>query len=133
VFQHTFFRIRKTIPKHIAGLLLSGILSDTLNLRSPTTTDTDRLVFAVLAKLAGVDNCDELAEAQFQAKSSAFAHLSPYEIACGDQKVFNLKDKSGANVSIGFGVCETTDPDVIKSRADEIMVEVAVLKAEQVI
>ena len=133
MFQHTFFRIRKTIPKHIAGLLLSGILSDTLNLRSPTTTDTDRLVFAVLAKLAGVDNCDELAEAQFQAKSSAFAHLSPYEIACGDQKVFNLKDKSGANVSIGFGVCETTDPDVIKSRADEIMVEVAVLKAEQVI
>ena len=131
IVAHTFFRIRKTIPKNIAGLLLSGILSDTLNLRSPTTTDTDRLIFAVLAKIAGVQNCDELAEEQFKAKSNAFAHLSPYEIACGDQKTFNLKDKSGATVSIGFGVCETTDPSVIKRRLDEIMVEVAVLKAEQ--
>jgi len=30
------------IPRKVAGILLSGILSDTLNLQSPTTTDNDR-------------------------------------------------------------------------------------------
>ena len=34
-------------------------------------------------------------------------------------------------VTIGFGVCKTTDPIILMNRADEIMVEVAVLKAEQ--
>ena len=32
------------IPKHIAGLMISGILSDTLCLTSPTTTKIDKLI-----------------------------------------------------------------------------------------
>lgn len=43
------------IPKEIAGLMLSGILSDTLILTSPTTTDLDREIVPVLAEIAGVD------------------------------------------------------------------------------
>ena len=43
------------IPKNIAGALLSGILSDTLILRSPTTTERDRQAVPELAKIAGVD------------------------------------------------------------------------------
>lgn len=43
------------IPKEIAGLMLSGILSDTLILTSPTTTDIDRTVVPKLAEIAGVD------------------------------------------------------------------------------
>ena len=43
------------IPKDIAGIMLSGILSDTLCLKSPTTTDRDREACAVLANLAEVD------------------------------------------------------------------------------
>ena len=43
------------IPKNIAGLMLSGILSDTLILTSPTTTDIDRETVPVLAQIAGVD------------------------------------------------------------------------------
>lgn len=43
------------IPKEIAGLMLSGIISDTLLLASPTTTDLDKEVAKKLAKLAKVD------------------------------------------------------------------------------
>ncbi len=43
------------IPKTIAGLLLSGILSDTLILTSPTTTEKDKEAASSLASVAGVD------------------------------------------------------------------------------
>jgi len=43
------------IPKDMAGLMLSGILSDTLILNSPTTTIIDKDAVNVLAKIAGVD------------------------------------------------------------------------------
>lgn len=43
------------IPKDIAGLMLSGILSDTLLLASPTTTELDRKVATILAKKARVN------------------------------------------------------------------------------
>ena len=43
------------IPWKIAGILLSGLISDTLNLNSPTTTATDRRIRDELAKTAEVD------------------------------------------------------------------------------
>jgi len=95
IVAHTFLRIRKPIPATVAGILLSGILSDTLNLRSPTTTDHDRLLVAVLAKISACADINELADKQFAAKSAALMHISPYEVACGDQKKFNIKDKEG--------------------------------------
>merc|ERR1712151_121868 len=44
-----------TPPKHIAGLMLSGLLSDSLEFRSPTTTELDKTYAAELGKLAGLD------------------------------------------------------------------------------
>ena len=43
------------IPKDIAGLMISGILSDTLALTSPTTTSLDRTVVAALANIIEFD------------------------------------------------------------------------------
>ena len=131
IIGHTFLRIRKPIPPSISGLLLSGILSDTLNLRSPTTTEHDRLLVSVLATIANCEDVDGLADRQFAAKSASLMHISPYEIACGDQKVFNAKGADGVNKSIGFGVVETTDPKAMKTRIDDLMTEIAALKSEQ--
>ena len=39
----------------LAGLLLGGLLSDTMNLQTPTTTDKDRQTANILAALAGLD------------------------------------------------------------------------------
>ena len=132
IVAHTFLRIRKPMPPNVAGLLLSGILSDTLNLRSPTTTPSDQLMVAVLATVAKCKDIEELADEQFKAKSAALMHMSPYEICCGDQKVFNAKSPvDGTTVAIGFGVVETTDPKSMINRIDELMIEVAALKVEQ--
>lgn len=43
------------IPANIAGIMLSAIISDTLLLKSPTTTDIDKEAVEELAKIAGVD------------------------------------------------------------------------------
>ena len=50
-----FFRHGVEMPKAIAGLLLAGLVSDTLNVTSPTTTERDRQVLAKLEELSGVD------------------------------------------------------------------------------
>lgn len=50
------------IPPNLAGLLMCGLLSDTLNLTSPTTTDVDRGIMAHLSVLCGVKPADLAAE-----------------------------------------------------------------------
>lgn len=44
-----------TIPQNIAGIMLSAIISDTLLLKSPTTTPEDEKAVKALAEIAGVD------------------------------------------------------------------------------
>lgn len=46
---------RINIPKNMAGLMLSGILSDTLILRSPTTTEYDKIAVENLSKILRLD------------------------------------------------------------------------------
>ena len=43
------------VPKEIAGLMLSGLISDTLLLKSPTTHPSDKVIAPELAELAGVN------------------------------------------------------------------------------
>lgn len=50
------------IAKNLAGLLMCGVLSDTLNLTSPTTTDVDRDVMRELAQISGVAPADLASE-----------------------------------------------------------------------
>ena len=54
------------IPKDVAGLMLSAILSDTLAFRSPTCTQVDRDTAKALAKIAEVD-IDTYADEMFEA------------------------------------------------------------------
>jgi len=50
-----FFRYGVEMPPSIAGLLLAGLVSDTLNLTSPTTTKRDAEILLELEKRTGVD------------------------------------------------------------------------------
>ena len=73
------------IPRKIAGILLSGILSDTLNLQSPTTTDYDRkILVAHIAEVNGREDINKLANEQFNAKSNALLEMTCFEIYHGD-------------------------------------------------
>lgn len=121
IIAHTFITMRRRPSKSTAGMLLCAILSDTLNLQGPTTTDWDRMMVAVLVELAEVADVQFLASQQFKAKSSELATLSAHALITGDQKVFTFKTESFAG-SVGFAVVETTDDEVIMSRADELLV-----------
>jgi manganese-dependent inorganic pyrophosphatase len=57
-----FRQARIPVPKPIAGLLMCGLISDTLNLTSPTTTETDRAAMDELAKACGANPADLASE-----------------------------------------------------------------------
>lgn len=50
------------IPPNIAGILMAGLISDTLNLTSPTTTNVDRSIMRELSAAAGIDPSDLASE-----------------------------------------------------------------------
>lgn len=102
------------MPTNIAGLLLSGILSDTLKFRSPTTTDEDVEIAKELAKIANVD-IDEYAENMF-AKKSDISDLSPDDIILMDSKVYEIKNNKKARLS----VIETTNPETVLAIKNDI-------------
>ncbi|MGT2666705.1 manganese-dependent inorganic pyrophosphatase [Streptococcus rifensis] len=76
------------IPQAIAGLLLSGLVSDTLLLKSPTTHDSDHAVATELASLAGVD-LEEYGLALLKAGTN-LASKSAEELIDIDAKTFEL-------------------------------------------
>ncbi|MGI8966126.1 MAG: putative manganese-dependent inorganic diphosphatase, partial [Limisphaerales bacterium] len=63
-----FFREQVELPRQIAGLLLAGLVSDTLNLTSPTSTARDKTVLMRLEKMTGV-NATEFTEKLFASGS----------------------------------------------------------------
>lgn len=100
------------IPKHIAGLMLSGILSDTLILTSPTTTDTDRKIVEDLAKIAEVDY-KEYGLAMLKAGSSLKGKTKE-EILYTDYKNYPIDEEK-----IGLGQLSTTNPEQILEEKEE--------------
>ena len=63
-----FLRYNVSMPREIAGILLAGLISDTLNLTSPTTTAHDADVLSILEEKAGV-NAREFTERLFASGS----------------------------------------------------------------
>jgi len=93
----------RTPPKAVAGLMLSSILSDSLEFRSPTTTDIDRAFATELGELAGLD-VHAHAEAMLDAKAQ-IDHLTPAELVMMDTKIFKIGGKK-----LRVSVLETTKP-----------------------
>lgn len=81
---------RVEIPKEIAGLLLSAIISDTLMFRSPTCTPLDKSVAKRLAEIADVD-IEDHAKKMFRAGSD-FKNKTTEEIFYQDFKIFHTED-----------------------------------------
>ena len=126
IIAHSFIMWRRELPIPVAGLLLCAILSDTLNLQSPTTTAWDRKMVAVLAAYTEIKNIDELASKQFAAKSASLSMLSAQDLVAGDLKSF--KFPGGA---VGVAVVETTDPDAIAARKAELIDELRATKLQR--
>jgi manganese-dependent inorganic pyrophosphatase len=81
-------------PWKIAGVMLAGLLSDTLNLTSPTTTDRDRTAAERLTRwscIHGSTLANETRESFGEKVLAASAGLStrtPREVVTGDMKIY---------------------------------------------
>lgn len=100
------------IPPHIAGLMLSGIISDTLLFKSPTTTNTDITTVVELAKIANIDY-QEYGMEMLKAGSSLKGKTKE-EILYTDFKNFTVDDRK-----IGIGQITTLNIDEIMKEKEE--------------
>lgn len=100
------------IPKEIAGLMLSAIISDTLILKSPTTTERDKEAVENLASIAGVDY-KKYGYSMLKAGSS-IEGLTVEDLIYQDFKSYKV-----GNTSLGISQVITMDFDSLKDNIDE--------------
>ena len=99
ILHKMFCEHRVDIPKDIAGLMLSAILSDTLMFNSPTCTMFDKAAAEELSKICGED-IEEYGTKMFEAGEDLTGREAS-ELLHTDYKEFNMGDLS---VSVGQGV-----------------------------
>lgn len=126
IIFHNYLRNRVPIRPEIARLLLCAILSDTLNLRSGTTTAADRFSVALLASFGEVQDCDNLAMQLFTAKTDWIVNLGAYEMIRGDQKNFTVGD-----VRMSLAVLEVTTLEPVLAVAEDLLTQLRVFKYEK--
>jgi manganese-dependent inorganic pyrophosphatase len=85
------FRTRSLTPTPaMAGIMMSGIISDTLFLNSPTTTPLESELLDWLSPIAAI-SAEELAELIFSSGSVIINH-TPEEVVCSDCKSYSDGD-----------------------------------------
>src|SRR5256884_7371813 len=109
------FEAGMTIPREVAGLLLAGLLYDTLILRSPTCTARDERVAAELAEITGED-IEQYGQELFAAAAADLSTPSPRAVATPPFIEFVVGDKKFA-----IGTVETASPATIEKRIPEIL------------
>jgi len=110
-------------PEGIRGLMLSCILSDTLEFRSPTTTPTDRKVATELAERLGIDIPAYAAEL-FRAKSDV-SQFSDAQLLRMDSKEYQVD-----GLKFRVSVLETTAPETVLDRKQGLMAAMKDVAAE---
>ncbi|HGD1422617.1 TPA: manganese-dependent inorganic pyrophosphatase [Streptococcus agalactiae] len=109
-----------SVPKELAGLLLSGLISDTLLLKSPTAHASDIPVAKELAELAGV-NLEEYGLEMLKAGTNLSSKTAA-ELIDIDAKTFELNGEA-----VRVAQVNTVDINDILARQEEI--EVAIQEA----
>ncbi len=111
------------MPKAIKGAMLSCILSDTMEFRSPTTTDVDRALAESLAADLGID-IPAYSAMLFAAKSDVSA-FSDADLIRMDSKINEV-----GGLRFRVSVLETTAPEIPLDRKASIMASMKDVCAE---
>ena len=110
---YTLYKETKTeIPKEMAGMMLSGIISDTLLLKSPTTTEKDKEALEELSRIAEVDYMTYGME--LLKSGTSLEGLSKEDVLYNDYKLFTVNDKT-----LGIGQFFTMNFNEIEKELDE--------------
>ncbi len=112
------------VPTHLKPAMLCAILSDTVILKSPTTTPIDIMVVEELSDELGLD-FQKLGMELFKAKSD-LGNKSAMEIVKNDYKDFDFNGKK-----VGVGQVETPDLHDVEDRLGEILKAMQELKEKQ--
>ncbi len=108
------------VPEQMAGLLLSAVLSDTVLLKSPTTTPTDVDVAERLASIARVD-VESFGMEMFRARSATVAFSTERTVE-SDLKEYRLGD-----ALVAVGQVETVDAGSVLEHRDALLRHMAAL------
>ena len=122
IIAEKYFDTNTQLSKSIAGILLAGIISDTLFFRSPTTTETDRELVEKLNDIVGIDDLEEFSLKMFDAKSD-LGDIDVEDLIRLDYKTFDFSDGT-----YGIGVMETTNINFGLNRKDEIVAKLKQIK-----
>jgi len=109
------------VPKDIAGLMLSGIISDTLKFTSPTTTEYDRYVAGRLASISGI-NIEEFANQMFKSASSLKGKTLE-EIIDADIKIYEEGNKK-----IAISQLITLDSELVLNKKEKYISKINEIK-----
>lgn len=109
------------IPNNIAGIMLAGILSDTLILQSPTTTLVDKEAVERLSERLSI-NYVRFALDMFK-KGTSLKGLSKEEIITRDFKLFDVNTRK-----LGIGQIITLDVESIRNDLDSFINELEDIK-----
>lgn len=123
VYQH-FKHEDVPIPQDIALLLLSGIISDTVNLKSPTTTGDDR---KALSYLCGSTNIDpESYTRELFTQLTMLKKRDPEEVIRSDFKIYGHE-----GVKMGIGQVEVTTLEDIPEMAGKFQLSLEKIAGEE--
>ena len=112
IVYNLFLERKIEIPRHIAGAMLSGILSDTLILKSPTATRKDQEAVYHLAEIAGVNY--EVYGMDMLKAGTSLEGMSKEDVLYNDFKLYNVNEKTFA-----IGQFFTMNFDTIQNEIDE--------------
>jgi manganese-dependent inorganic pyrophosphatase len=104
------------IPQDIAGLLMAGLVSDTLNLTSPTATPVDAQTLKTLSKIAGV-NPKKFAEEIFSVGSPLLTMDNDQVIAsdCKEYEVGGRRFSVSQIEELNFSHLEEKEAGLLKA------------------
>lgn len=112
ILYYEYLQAGLTIPAKVAGMLASGLISDTLLLKSPTTTDVDRKALPELAKIAGIEDLDGYGLAMLKAGTDLSTRTDE-ELLEGDAKSFTM-----GSHEFRIGQVNTVDIDDVLARKE---------------
>lgn len=119
-----FHQHQIAIKPQLATLILCAVLSDTVGLRSATTTQTDKDAVKDLSQTAGISDIDALTLEIFKAKSN-LSQLTPEQIVKNDYKIFDFSKKTF------IGQVETVEQQqVIKEKKQDLLQALQQVKTE---
>lgn len=102
IVSNKFFDEKLKLSKNLAGILLGAIVSDTMNFRSPTTTQLDIDTARKLEKICGV-TADVISKGLID-HSESLLNKRHIEIVYNDFKEFNI---DGNKVGLSQAVCKS--------------------------